>query len=168
MIFISQAISPTPSHTPIPTLYENVCKSAQDERCLKLLESNPQITSAKDYVTLSRLYLEMAIDKATKGQDYLKSLINKYPSSQVLKTCATNNYHYLISGFRLAIPQLAKDPDGANWDATSVYHGPYICEQNLAHEKIVKDTSISTLNNDMQFLCYIAGIAIDFIGHQHI
>jgi pectinesterase inhibitor-like protein len=159
MIFISQAISPTPS----PKLYENVCQSVQEERCLKLLESNPQITSAIDYVTLSRLFLEMAIDKATKGQDYLKSLINKYPSSQILKKCATNNYDYLILGFRLAIPQLTKDPNGANWDATSAYHGPDMCEQNLAQEKIVKEPSITKLNNDMQFLCDIAGVAIDFI-----
>ncbi|CAL5187646.1 unnamed protein product [Lathyrus oleraceus] len=53
LMLISHAISPTPS--PNPKLYEAVCDVAgvADQRCMKLLESNPKITSAKDYLTLS-------------------------------------------------------------------------------------------------------------------
>lgn len=84
MICISYAISPTPSPISNPKLYEAVCEgdvaiNGNKQRCLKLLESNSKITSAKDYLTLSKLYLEMAKEKATKGQNYLKSLIKKYP-----------------------------------------------------------------------------------------
>ena len=78
LIFISYADSP-PSRT---NLYKIVCKDAgqlnatdpylNTHRCLKLLEAYPQITSAKDYVTLCKFVLEIVIEKLTKGQNYLK------------------------------------------------------------------------------------------------
>ncbi|CAK8543953.1 unnamed protein product [Lathyrus sativus] len=165
-ILISHAISQTSN----PNLYEAICAGGvaekhQQERCLKLLESNPQITSAKDYLTLSKAYLEMAIEKATKGKEYLKSLINKYPSSQALNTCATKNYDDLIYGFQLATSVVAGDPDGAHDDVSNGSEGPRTCDQSLANENIVHDPSVSALNDDMVFLCYIGGEAIDAISH---
>lgn len=166
IIVISHAISPTSNGN----LYEAICAGGvaekhEQERCLKLLESNPKITSAKDYVTLSKVYLEMAIEKATKGKDYLKGLINKYPSSQALKTCVTKNYDDLIYGFQLATSVVAGDPDGAHEDVRYGSEGPRSCDQSLAHENIVHDPSISAQNDDMVFLCYIGGEAIDAISH---
>ncbi|KAL5060095.1 hypothetical protein RYX36_031699 [Vicia faba] len=166
IIVISHAISSTSN----PNLYEAICAGGvaekhQQERCLKLLESNSQITSAKDYVTLSKVYLKMAIEKATKGQDYLKSVTNKYPSSQALKTCAAKNYDDLIYGFQLATSVVAGDPDGANEDVRNGSEGPRSCDQSLAKENVVHDPSISALNDDMVFLCYIGSEAIDAISH---
>lgn len=128
MISISHAISPTPTPSPklIPKLYEIVCGDSyllddQRQACFKLLQSNPQITLAKDYLTFCKLYLEMIIEKATKGQDYLKSLVNKYPSSHVLQLCATKYYDNLITGCRFGIPHLATDPCGVNWEMFRVF-----------------------------------------------
>jgi len=75
-------IAPTPSPKSSRALYEIVCEDSyllddQRQACLKLLESNSQITLAKDYLTFCKLYLEMIIEKATKAQDYLNSLVNK-------------------------------------------------------------------------------------------
>jgi pectinesterase inhibitor-like protein len=168
MIFISHAISPTASPKSSPKLYETICKSIgeslknNEQPCLKLLESNPQIPSAKDYLTLSRLVLDLAIEKATKGQNYLKSLTNKYPTSQALKGCATKFYNYLISGFRTGMRELATDPDEASWDVSTGSEGPDWCQQSLDQEKIVNDSSISILNNEMKFLCFIA---VETIAH---
>lgn len=166
IILISHAISQTPN----PSIYEAVCAGAaaethQQERCLKLLESNPKITSAKDYLNLSKVYLEMAIEKSTKGQDYLKSLMDKYPSSQALKTCVTKNYVDLIYGFQLATSVVAGDPDGAHDDLIYGSGGPRSCDQSLAQENVVHEPSISAQNDDMVFLCFIGGEAIDAISH---
>ncbi|CAL5187647.1 unnamed protein product [Lathyrus oleraceus] len=105
----------------------------------------------------------MAIEKATKGQNYLRSLINNYPSSQALKTCANEHYDYLLSGFDLAMRQIATDPDGASWDATTVFEGPDVCQSKLDAEKKVNNPSISALNQEMIFICGYAGRAIDHI-----
>jgi len=93
MIFISHAISPTSS----PKLYKSVCKETvkqdphYEQPCLKLLEAYPQITSAKDYLNFSRLFLRIvAIENATKAQHQVKEMMKKYLSSQAIKGCALN------------------------------------------------------------------------------
>lgn len=63
----------------------------------------------------------MIIEKATKGQDYLKSLVNKYPSSHVLQLCVTKYYDNLITGCRFGIPHLATDPCDVNWEMFRVF-----------------------------------------------
>jgi len=92
----------------------------------------------------------MIIEKATKGQDYLKSLVKKYPSSQVLKLCATQYYDNLITGCRFGIPHFATDPRGVNWDVSGLYEGPFYCGRRLAEEKIVHEPSVSKLNDEMR------------------
>jgi hypothetical protein len=88
VIFISLATSQKSG----TNLYENVCNGSHErQRCLKLAEKNPEITLAKDYRTLSKLFLKMSIEKSTKAQNYLKNLVNKYPSSKTLKECSTYN-----------------------------------------------------------------------------
>lgn len=170
-IFNSHAISPSPSPSPSslnssPKLYQIVCKDSgsndSEQKCLKLLESNSRITSSNDYLTLCTLYLEMAIEKATEAQNHLKSLIKEYPSSEAIKKCANNNYNFLIGEFRIAIPQLTTKPDGASWEATSAFWGPNYCDNNLASEKLVIP-SVSKLNDEMRFLCFIAGVALDHL-----
>ncbi|KAL5067491.1 hypothetical protein RYX36_018378, partial [Vicia faba] len=97
----------------------------------------------------------MAIEEATKAQNYLKSLVKEYPSSEAIKKCANHNYNFFISEFRVAIPQLATKSDGASWEATSAFWGPNHCDENLAREKL-SIPSISKLNDEMRFLCFIA------------
>jgi hypothetical protein len=145
-------------------LYQNICQDAgnDNERCLKLLEANPLIISAKNYLTLNILFLSMAIEKATKGQDYLKTLIKEYPFSQAIKQCSNDDYNALVSSFRISLSELVDDPILANYDAKVAGDGPQACDQALAKEKIVNHY-VSTMNNEMKFLSYVAYLATNYL-----
>ncbi|KAI5391007.1 hypothetical protein KIW84_076030 [Lathyrus oleraceus] len=160
LIFNSHAIIPKSNSN----LYKNVCKDAgkDNQRCLKLLSPNPKITSAKDYLTLSKLFLEMAIEKATKGQDYLKTLIKEFPSSHAIKNCATSDYDGLVMSFRSSLGELVVDPISANYDARVAGDGPQACDRELANEKIV-NPSVSKMNNEMTFLSDVAYLATNYL-----
>jgi pectinesterase inhibitor-like protein len=159
LIFISLAISQAAG----PKLYENVCKDASNkQRCLKLLESNSEITSAKDYLTLCRAYLKMAIDKSTKAQNYVKNLMTKYPSSTAINECASN-YNVLVIQFKGSLQELVEDPMSANYDAKVAGDEPERCGRFLADEKKVDISSISALNNEMLFLSFVGFLATDHL-----
>nr|XP_027191356.1 uncharacterized protein LOC113787081 [Cicer arietinum] len=159
LIFIPHVISQTST----PKLYEVVCKNASnddlEQRCLNLFEDNHEITLAKDDLTLCKLFLNMAIHKSSKAKNYLKSLINKYPSSKVIKKCVTDYYDDLVFSLKSSLSELVKNPLLANYDAVIAGDGPKNCESDLGREKIVNSSSISTINNEMQFLSYVAYLA---------
>ncbi|KAI5425726.1 hypothetical protein KIW84_031516 [Lathyrus oleraceus] len=71
--------------------------------------------------------------------------------------CATKYYGDLIAGFQRAIRELPKEPDGASWEIHVVGDDIDFCDLQLAQENIVHDPSITALNSDMSFLCFIAG-----------
>jgi pectinesterase inhibitor-like protein len=153
VIFISLATSQKSG----TGLYENVCNGVNEkQRCLKLAENNPEFTSAKDYLTLSQLFLKMSIEKSTKAQNYLKNLVNKYPSSKALKECSTYCYDACVGDFKDSLVLLIKDPLSASYEAFVAGDEPNRCDKLLAAEKIVKDPSIFTLNDEMQFLSFLA------------
>ncbi|XP_004504526.2 uncharacterized protein [Cicer arietinum] len=162
LIFLSHVTSQTLT----PKLYQVVCKDAGEDdvqRCLNLFEDNRQITLAKDYITLCKLFLEMAIDKSTKAQNYLKSLLNKYPLSDAIKECATNDYNMLVYSFKGSLGELVTDPQIANYDAKVAGDGPDTCQRLLDSEKIDISSSISTLNNEMKFLSFVAYLATNHL-----
>ncbi|KAJ1440358.1 Pectinesterase inhibitor domain [Sesbania bispinosa] len=135
LIVVSHAASsPPPSGT---KLYQVVCNDAGNDkdRCLKLLEAYPQITTAKDYVKLCTFILKVAIKKGTQGQNYLKKLMKKNPSSNAIKECATNDYDGLVGSFKSSLSELVEDPLTANYDAKVAGDGPVTCERALAGEK---------------------------------
>ncbi|XP_045802700.1 uncharacterized protein LOC123896342 [Trifolium pratense] len=163
-IFISHATSQTSS----PKLYQNVCKDIgkdEEQHCLKLLESNPEIVSAKDYLTLCRLHLQMAIEKSSKAQESLKNLMNKYPSSQSVKECATTDYDKLINSFKNSLALLVKDPNTAKYNANIARNGPLACELRvMVNEKNIDIiSSISRSNNETIFLSVVAKLAINHL-----
>jgi hypothetical protein len=98
----------------------------------------------------------MSIEKSTKGQNYLKNLVNKYPSSKALKECSTNCYNACVGDFKGSLEELTEDPLSASYDAFVAGDEPNRCDKLLADEKIVKDPSISTLNDEMKFLSFLA------------
>jgi hypothetical protein len=51
---------------------------------------------------------------------------------------------------------LTEDPLSASYDAFVAGDEPNRCDKLLAGEKIVNDPSISTLNNEMKFLSFLA------------
>lgn len=159
MVFISHAaILPTSS----PKLYEEVCKKphSQDfeQRCLTILRAYPEITLAKDYITFSRLFINVLLKKAKNAQNDIKILMNKYPSSKAIKECATTHYNMLTVELKVSLGELDSSPSTASLSIMYAGDGPKLCEIALADEKIV-NTSISSLNNEMLFLLDIASIA---------
>lgn len=147
-------------------MYENICKDASlkdTKQCLKLLKANPQISSAKDYYTICKLFLETAVEKATKAQNYLKILMRKYPSSIAIKKCSTNCYNEMVEFFKGSLNDLIRDPLSANYLAARARDGPVACETVLASEKIVNTSSISTLNHHMKILSLVAYLATNHL-----
>nr|XP_004504521.3 uncharacterized protein LOC101491585 [Cicer arietinum] len=106
----------------------------------------------------------MAIQKGIEGQNELKKLIEKYPSSKAIKDCATVDYNELVNSFSSSLREIVEDPDSANYDAKVAGDGPQTCESDLVDEKIVNDPSISTLNNEMYFLSTIAFLATSHLN----
>ncbi|KAL5060675.1 hypothetical protein RYX36_032279, partial [Vicia faba] len=103
-----------------------------------------------DRLTFCRLFVNMvAIEKTTKGQEYVKQMMNKYPSSEPIKECATEKYNTLIIQLKGV---LIEDPDIIDMNAKYVADALDECETVLAREKIVNVSSIYTLNNNMMLL----------------
>ncbi|KAK7308496.1 hypothetical protein VNO77_42104 [Canavalia gladiata] len=137
-------------------LYQTVCKDAVKvndgtDRCLKLLEADPKITSAKNFVELCSLVLKLAIDRSTKAQDYFIQESKKNPSSEAIKGCATNHYKNTVTSFSSALKELAESPDTANYDAKVAGDGPVNCNQALTNEKV---SSLLFFSNFFLFLSF--------------
>ncbi|CAL0303021.1 unnamed protein product [Lupinus luteus] len=50
------------------SLYEGVCRETKNPNCVPLLKDGPQITSAKNYLDLSKFILDFAKKKAREGK----------------------------------------------------------------------------------------------------
>ncbi|KAK2412328.1 hypothetical protein QL285_047531 [Trifolium repens] len=98
----------------------------------------------------------MAVEKSTKAQNYLKNLVNRYPSSKALKECSTYCYNACVHSFKVSLVALEEDRETASYDASVAGDEPNRCDSLLAGEKIVNDSSISSLNDEMQFLSHVA------------
>ncbi|XP_057422755.1 uncharacterized protein LOC130716766 [Lotus japonicus] len=150
-------------------LYEKVCFDTGNStsstnpcpitnRCLKLLEPYPQITSAKDYVTLCKFYLKVAIENATKVHNYFNEVMKKNSSSEALKLCATVYYDGFVNELKASLADLVRDPSSANYDAFTAGDGINACNSLLDNEKI-SNPILHTLNSDMSFLVVVAFFA---------
>ncbi|CAJ2672954.1 unnamed protein product [Trifolium pratense] len=151
---ISHAISPTSSSN----LYKDICKKSfelkdLEQRCLKLLEPYPQITSANDYLTFTKLFLKtVAIEKAIKAQQQMIEIMKKNPSSQGIKDCFLH-YKDVLSELQIAYDE---DPGTISLDVAYANDALVACKRSLSNEKIVNISSISVLNDEMHFVVDIA------------
>ncbi|XP_027362481.1 uncharacterized protein LOC113870081 [Abrus precatorius] len=163
LIFISALASPSAS-APGTELYQSVCKDAGENanRCLKFLGGYPKITGAKDYLSLCKSLLEVAIKRATEGQNYFVAAAKKKPSSAALKQCSTFFYDGLVRSFESASGELVESPDTANYDCKVAGDGPVNCNSALMDEKI-NDPALSNLNDQMSFLSYVAFLATNHL-----
>ncbi|CAI8602314.1 unnamed protein product [Vicia faba] len=162
LTFISHAISGSP--TPSTKLYEVVCNDAEKDhdRCLKLIQDTPEITSAKDYPTLCKAIFRLAVKKSTSAQNEVQKLVGKYPSSKAIKECATFDYAHLVQSFGLLIKEVDEDAKSANYDAFVNTDHIDECETKLSNEHTV-DPTINTINNDMRFLCHVSYLATNHL-----
>ncbi|KAK7308487.1 hypothetical protein VNO77_42094 [Canavalia gladiata] len=169
LIFISHG-----GRLPMPVatstkLYQTVCKDVGKDanRCLKLLEAYPEITSAKTNLTLCRHVLEMAIERSTEARNYFIKTMNKNPSSAAIKKCATDFYYVTVKSFKDALSELVSAPDAANYEAKIAGDGPVNCNSALGNEKIV-NPSFSKLNNDIDFISFVAFLATNHLPKAKI
>jgi hypothetical protein len=155
---ISQAISPTISPTSNSNFYKIICKEPLDfkdfeQRCLKLLEAYPQITLAEDYLTFTKLFLKkLAIGKAIKAKQQMKEIMNKYPSSQVIKECFFD-HSKVLEELQIAYYE---EPGTISLDVAYASDALDACEHSLSNEKFVDISSISILNDAMLLVVQIA------------
>jgi hypothetical protein len=149
MIFISHASSPK-------LLYTNVCKQQisqeRQQRCLKFLETHPEITLAKNYNSFCLFSTKLAIEKGTQFQNYIKEMMTKYPSSKAIKICATSYYNGVLAELRGFCNE---DPGFKDMDLQYACDDIAACGRNLDEEKIVDVSSIKALNFDMEILIAI-------------
>ncbi|CAL0333348.1 unnamed protein product [Lupinus luteus] len=66
VILISEYFEPASSDE---SLYRSVCAETKHPECIQLLQSNPNITNAKNYFDLSGFLLDLAEEKAKEGHN---------------------------------------------------------------------------------------------------
>jgi hypothetical protein len=149
IIFISHASSPK-------LLYTNVCKQQisqeRQQRCLKFLETHPEITLAKNHNNSCLFSSRLAIEKGTQFQNYIKEMMTRYPSSEAIKLCATSCYDGVLAELRGFCNE---DPELQDMVIQYARDDLTRCEGTLAEEKIVDVSSINALNFDMEILIAI-------------
>jgi len=150
-IFISQASG--------HALYEQVCADTKEDQncCLNLLKTEPQITTATKDFELCQLILELGIKKATEAQDHIKEIMKTNPSPAI-KECATFDYDGVVASFKSSLGELTLDTMTSNYDAKTAGDGPTTCDTALANAKI-HNPVLSTLNREIMLLSKIAFLA---------
>jgi hypothetical protein len=146
IIFISHASSPK-------LLYTNVCKQQisqeRQQRCLKYLETHPEIILAKNHDKSCSFTSRLALEKGRHFQNYIKEMMTKYPSSEAIKLCATSCYDGILCEIR---GYCNEDPELQDMVINTARDELARCERLLAEEKIVDVSSIHALNFDMEIL----------------
>ncbi|XP_061345133.1 uncharacterized protein LOC133290989 [Gastrolobium bilobum] len=153
------------SHSPLQAnakgrrVIGQVCKEALEDRamCMTILRSDPRILHSKNYVQLSNMVLQLALNKGIEGQNFLKqlALTNISPA---ISQCANFDYDGVVESFKSALGELKDDPQTANYDAKVAGDGTDTCERGLAAAHIV-NPAISALNREILLLSKIAFLA---------
>ncbi|OIV89230.1 hypothetical protein TanjilG_24398 [Lupinus angustifolius] len=110
------------------SLYEGVCKETKNPDCLPLLKDDPRITTAKNYLDLSRFILDFAENKAREGQKVMLQIAKEHPTVRI-NLCANHFYEGTITSFISAKGELIEDPMTATYDAKVAGDGPEYCAE---------------------------------------
>ncbi|CAL0333347.1 unnamed protein product [Lupinus luteus] len=132
VILISEYFEPASSDE---SLYRSVCAETKHPECIQLLQSNPNITNAKNYFDLSGFLLDLAEEKAKEGHKYMKEIYIKFPT-QFLNSCANSFYPNTITSFHSAKLELTEDTMTASYDAKVAGDGPQYCVEALTEVKL--------------------------------
>ncbi|CAL0303020.1 unnamed protein product [Lupinus luteus] len=109
-------------------LYEGVCIEAKNLDCVPLVKDDPQLTSTKKYLDLSRFILDFVEKKAREGKEYMFQIAKKYPTECII-LCANNTYESTITLFKNAERELIEDPEAAAYEARVAGDGPEYCAE---------------------------------------
>lgn len=138
-----------------------ICNKASDKvNCFNVLKSDPRFLTSRNYVQLAKVFLEMAVNRATQGQNFLKGLASKNP---VFKQCATFDYDGVVGSFRSALGGLTEDPQTANYDAKVAGDGSSTCERGLASARVF-NREVASLNRQISGISEIAFLITDQFG----
>jgi len=156
-------------YAPVPTLcgnlYETLCNEAKEDanRCLNLLKDYSNITSAANYLDLSRSILQVALDKSTQAEWYIIGKVMKEHPSGPIKICGTECYGDLTSwSLRRALDDLVKDPHNLSYDLRTAGTGPPQCEGYLEAGNITNPV-IHSMNIEMSLFCKIGFLATNHL-----
>ncbi|KAE9592512.1 putative pectinesterase inhibitor domain-containing protein [Lupinus albus] len=134
MILMSESFIPASSEK---ILYASVCEETKDPACIPLFKDDPKISKANNYFDLSGFILDLAVEKAKEGQNYMREIAKKYPT---IDACANSFYTSTISSFMSAKVELNQDTMTANYDAKVAGDGPRYCVEALAKVKLDNPT----------------------------
>jgi pectinesterase inhibitor-like protein len=157
---------------PIPTLcsklYETICSEAKEEAndCLNILKNNSKITSATNYLDISKSILEMAIVKATEAQAFIVEFSNQH-ATHAIRQCGTAFYTDTIHFFTDSLDEIDRnDFLGANDDAERASSGVSDCDENILKLDKKDYPEIHSLNKGVYLLSEIAYLATKHLIHK--
>ncbi|KEH26005.1 putative pectinesterase inhibitor domain-containing protein [Medicago truncatula] len=156
-------------YAPLPaisiSLYESLCNeynpSINIKLCLKILKTDPKITSATNYHDLSEHILYMVLNNAAAVQlDYFEKR-KLFPTDPALNSCVNEFYETIINELLKAVSLLPSDPKTARESAIAAGFGANKCQKAFENpeEKNVR-AAVHLRNNEMYFLCVIASLSI--------
>ncbi|KEH30241.1 putative pectinesterase inhibitor domain-containing protein [Medicago truncatula] len=155
-------------YAPVPALcgmYETLCNEAKEDAnsCLNLLKHYSKITSAANYLDLSRSILQVALDKSTQAEHYINGKVMKEHPSGAAKQCGTECYGILTSmSLQSALDELVKDPHNLSYDLRTAGSGPPKCEDALEAANIT-NPAIHSMNIEMSLFCKIGFLATNHL-----
>ncbi|CAL0303025.1 unnamed protein product [Lupinus luteus] len=141
------------------SLYEDLCKETGKPDCVPLLKDDPRITSAKNYLDLSRFILDFAEKKAREGKKYMLQIAKKHPTERII-LCANSLYGSTILAFEGAKGDLIKDPESAAYQARVAGDGPEKCAEAFK-EANIENPPIN------KFVALVSTIAYYVANHLH-
>ncbi|CAK8573369.1 unnamed protein product [Lathyrus sativus] len=144
------------------SLISTVCSTSSNmEECNNILRSNPHATQVKSYRDLAKIILQMAYDKASAGQTFLKGLAAKN-NCPALTQCANFDYDGVVMSFKSALGELKEDAQTANYDAKVASDGTAQCERGMVAGHVV-NPQVTKLNRQITFYSELAFLVTNYL-----
>ncbi|CAK8573371.1 unnamed protein product [Lathyrus sativus] len=144
------------------SLVSIVCSTSSNmAECNNILGSNPHAAQAKSYRDLAKVVLQMAYEKASAGQTFLKGLAatNNCPA---LTRCANFDYDGVVMSFKSALGELKEDSQTANYDAKVASDGTAQCDRGMAAGHVV-NPQVTELNRQITFYSELAFLVTNYL-----
>ncbi|CAK8573367.1 unnamed protein product [Lathyrus sativus] len=158
LILISQypfAANARPSVGLHSGLISTVCSASSNKaQCDDILGSNPHAAHANSFGQLAKAVLQMAYEKASAGQTFLKGLAAA-TNCPALTQCANFDYDGAVMSFRSSLEELKEDPQTANYDAKVASDGPAQCDRGMVAGHVV-NPQVTELNRQITFYSELA------------
>ncbi|KAH6801405.1 hypothetical protein C2S52_001869 [Perilla frutescens var. hirtella] len=144
LLIISTSISPVQCSSLFHKACSNACLPFDTELCLRILESIPQVVSAKDLDSLAIAIIEAGISNSTNMRTHIEATLK----GRALDDCKYA-YDGVIDHFSAALQEIKiyhiyDDPSLALMEGSADYVES--CDKALAKQKVEEDDVISRGN----------------------